>query len=67
VSHFEEFAKFARSASFQVYVVDIISDAQTCFARNTHNRTLKDIQNVSSTVWPGLTYLAQLPDLVHLI
>ena len=47
VRHFEEFAKFARSKGFQVYIVDVKADAQTCFSRNTHNRTLKDIENVS--------------------
>jgi len=59
VSHFEEFSRFARSKGFQVYIIDVMADAQTCLSRNTHNRTLADIEQVSDTETTTTSPVAQ--------
>ena len=47
VQYFEEFWSYAKSKGFQVYVVDLQSDPAVCHKRNTHGRTLDEINKVS--------------------
>ncbi|CAF1032187.1 unnamed protein product, partial [Brachionus calyciflorus] len=45
VAPIEEMSSHARLKGYQIYVADLnFVDANTCFNRNVHNRTLEDIQ-----------------------
>ena len=46
VEGFEDFWSYAKSKGFQVYVVEIQAEPNTCFKRNTHGRTLSEILRV---------------------
>ncbi len=48
VQYFEEFWSYAKSKGFQVYVVDLQADPIACHKRNTHGRTLDEINKVST-------------------
>lgn len=50
----EEMCSHARLKAFQVYVADLnFVDAETCFNRNVHNRTLEDIKKIKN-IWQEL-------------
>ena len=44
--HFEDFWSYAKSKGFQVYIAEIQADSSTCVKRNTHNRSLKEIEKI---------------------
>ena len=46
VEFFEDFWSYAKSKGFQVYIVEIQAEPNTCFKRNTHSRTLSEILRV---------------------
>lgn len=50
----EEMCSHARLKAYQVYVADLnFLDAETCFNRNVHNRTLEDIKKIKNN-WQEL-------------
>ena len=51
VECFEDFWSYAKSKGFQVYVVEIQAEPNTCFKRNTHSRTLSEILRVCINVF----------------
>lgn len=46
VKHFEEFWSYAKSKGFQVYIAEIEADITACSKRNTHHRSMKDIEKI---------------------
>jgi predicted kinase len=47
LNHFRDMAEYAEANQFQVYVVELNNDLQSCAQRNIHNRSLSDIQQVN--------------------
>ncbi|XP_060085528.1 YLP motif-containing protein 1-like [Ylistrum balloti] len=43
---FEEFWSYAKSKGFQVYIADIQGDVATCAKRNTHKRSIKELEKI---------------------
>ena len=46
ISHFEEMWSFAKSKGFQVYIAELIVDIPICVKRDTHKRSLRDVEMV---------------------
>ncbi|KAK3093812.1 hypothetical protein FSP39_020514 [Pinctada imbricata] len=46
VKHFEEFWSYAKSKGFQVYVAEIDAEPAVCSKRNTHKRSLREIEKI---------------------
>ncbi|XP_022826444.1 YLP motif-containing protein 1-like isoform X1 [Spodoptera litura] len=51
---------FARQNGFQVYICTMELDAQVCYKRNIHNRTLQEIEAISSRFFPTPLHHIQL-------
>jgi YLP motif-containing protein 1 len=47
LNHFRDMADYAEANQFQVYIVELNNDVQSCAQRNIHNRSLADIQQVN--------------------
>ena len=58
--HIEEFWGYAKSKGFQVYVAEVTAEAAVCHKRNTHNRSLQDIQKVIAGWEATPTYCTKL-------
>ena len=46
LGHFRDMADYAEANQFQVYFVELNNDPVSCAQRNTHKRSLADIQQV---------------------
>ncbi|XP_028408960.1 uncharacterized protein LOC114531547 [Dendronephthya gigantea] len=46
VDHFDHFWSIAKQKGFEVYVAEMTADANDCAKRNTHNRSLEDINKL---------------------
>ncbi len=47
IAYFRDMADYAEANQFQVYFVELNNDPVSCAQRNTHNRSLSDIQQVN--------------------
>ncbi|XP_039756821.1 YLP motif-containing protein 1-like isoform X3 [Pararge aegeria] len=57
---YAEIWSFGKQKGFQVYVCTMEADTQTCYKRNIHNRSLKDIEDIKSRFYRTPAHHIQL-------
>jgi tRNA uridine 5-carbamoylmethylation protein Kti12 len=56
----EEMSIYAKLRGFQVYIVELNRDAENCYNRNIHNRSLKDIRDLENEWDPLPSHFTKL-------